>query len=183
MSIFLHKNALNSRHNQKGFLCYDLNLRRIRVSRNVVFFENKYFFATHHDLPSSTFSVLPLFSNSSAGQPSSKPLLTYQRRRVVTQNQPADSHGPLRESSSTADPTQEPEPGPIRHSTRIRKLPEKYGFSNPLSLTAALSCVPIPSSYKQAMEHGCWQTAIENEPLALEENQTWDTVPCPPTDL
>ena len=48
-------------------------------------------------------------------------------------------------------------------------------------MTATLACVPIPSSYKQAMEHKCWQEAIEAELLALEENQTWDIVPCPPS--
>jgi len=31
------------------------------------------------------------------------------------------------------------------------------------------------------MEHKCWQEAIEAELLALEENQTWDIVPCPPS--
>jgi transposase InsO family protein len=165
---------------QKGFLCYDPNNRRIRVSRNVIFQENKYFFATHHVTP-STVSLLPFFSNSFISQPSSKPLLTYQRRCVVTQNQPADSHGPPQDSSLAADPIEEPEPDLLRRSSRIRKPPEKYGFSSPLSLTATLSSVPIPSSYKQAMEHGCWQTAIENELLALEENQTWDIVPCPPS--
>ena len=36
---------------QKGFLCYDPNIRRIRTSRNVVFFENKYFFHQNLDPP------------------------------------------------------------------------------------------------------------------------------------
>ena len=31
------------------------------------------------------------------------------------------------------------------------------------------------------MEHKCWQDAIETELLALEENQTWDIVPFPPS--
>ena len=48
-------------------------------------------------------------------------------------------------------------------------------------MTATLAHVPIPSSYKQAMEHKCWQEAIEAELLALEENQTWDVVSCPPS--
>ncbi|WVZ03114.1 hypothetical protein V8G54_023920 [Vigna mungo] len=53
---------------QKGFLCYDPNLHRIRVSRNVIFLESVYFFANHHDSFSSPISVLPLFSTSSAGE-------------------------------------------------------------------------------------------------------------------
>ena len=31
------------------------------------------------------------------------------------------------------------------------------------------------------MEHKCWQDAIEIELLKLKENQTCDTVPCPPS--
>ncbi|WVZ03717.1 hypothetical protein V8G54_024523 [Vigna mungo] len=31
------------------------------------------------------------------------------------------------------------------------------------------------------MKNECWQKAIESELLALEENQTWDIVPCPPS--
>ena len=31
------------------------------------------------------------------------------------------------------------------------------------------------------MEHKCWQDAIETELFALDENQTWDIVPCPPS--
>lgn len=50
-------------------------------------------------------------------------------------------------------------------------------FSSPLSLTSTLSSVPILSSYRLAIDHDCWQTTIENKLLALEENQTWDTIP------
>jgi len=48
-------------------------------------------------------------------------------------------------------------------------------------LIATLAFVPIPSSYKQAMKHKCWQDAIETELLALKEYQTWDIVPFPPS--
>ena len=159
---------------QKGFLCYDPNLHRIRVSRNVIFQENTYFFATNQDNhPSMSKSVLPLFPNSSEGEQTRQPLSVYQRRPTVPPLPP--------DHSLDADPTFQPEPVPLRRNTRDRKPPKKYGYSKPLSLTTTLACVPIPSSYKQAMEHKCWQEAIEAELLALEENQTWDIVPCPPS--
>ena len=80
-----------------------------------------------------------------------------------------------------ADPVQALEIDLIRRGSRVRKPPERYGFTSPSSLAATLSPVSIPSSYKQAMENACWQKAIEAELLALEENQTWDVVPCPPS--
>uniref|UniRef100_A0A151UI39 Copia protein n=1 Tax=Cajanus cajan TaxID=3821 RepID=A0A151UI39_CAJCA len=55
-----------------------------------------------------------------------------------------------------------------------------YDFSKPLSLTTTLASIPILSSYNQAMEHKCWQDAIETELLTLEANQTW-IIPCPPS--
>ncbi|BBN69882.1 hypothetical protein Prudu_1222S000100, partial [Prunus dulcis] len=61
----------------------------------------------------------------------------------------------------------------------VRRPPDRFG-SSPLSLfTATLSSISLPSSYTQAMKHECWRTAVETELLALEENQTWDVVPCP----
>lgn len=38
-----------------------------------------------------------------------------------------------------------------------------------LSLIETLAYILIPSSYKQVMEHKCWQDAIEVELLALEK--------------
>jgi len=155
---------------QKGFLCYDPDLQRIRVSRNVIFQENTYFFADNHDIGSSpSISVLPFFSNNSAGTTPPKPLLVYQRRNMTPR--------PPLDHSLAADPVLDPDPAPLRRSSRVRKTPARYGFS----LTATLASIPIPSSYKQAMEHKCWQQAIETELLALAENQTWDVVPCPPS--
>ncbi|WVZ12533.1 hypothetical protein V8G54_017063 [Vigna mungo] len=81
------------------------------------------------------------------------------------------SHGPLQDTSLDVDPVQapEPEPAPLRRKRYI------------CSMTATLSSIPIPSSYKQAMQNECWKKAIESELLALEENQTWDIMPCPPS--
>jgi hypothetical protein len=50
-----------------------------------------------------------------------------------------------------------------------------------VALTATLSSIPIPSSYKQVMKHERWRKAIETELLVVEENQTWEVVPKSPS--
>lgn len=46
-------------HDRKRFWCYDLNVNCIRISRNVVFLENQYFFQHHQDPdPSPVISFL-----------------------------------------------------------------------------------------------------------------------------
>jgi len=46
-------------------------------------------------------------------------------------------------------------------------------------LTATIAFIPIPSSYRQAIEHKCWREAIETKLLELKKNQTWDVVTYP----
>ncbi|RVW49058.1 Retrovirus-related Pol polyprotein from transposon RE1 [Vitis vinifera] len=83
---------------------------------------------------------------------------------------------------SNLDPTLEPAPTStiLRLSTCLSRPPDWYGFFSPVSLVATLSTIFIPSCYKQAMKHECWQNAMQTELQALEENHTWDIVPCPP---
>ena len=85
--------------------------------------------------------------------------------------------------SSDLDPVPDPAPASttLRRSTSLSRPPDWYGFFSPISLVATLSTIYIPSCYKQAMEHECWQNAMQAELQALEENCTWDIVPCPPT--
>ena len=45
----------------KGYVCYDPHASRIRVSQNVIFFENQYFFPYHVQLSSASVSLLPIF--------------------------------------------------------------------------------------------------------------------------
>ena len=99
---------------QKGFLCYDPNLHRILVSRNVIFQENAYFFATNQDNhPSISKFVLPLFPNSFEGEQTRQPLLVYQRRLTMPPLPP--------DQSLDADLTFQPEPAPLRRNTPDRK--------------------------------------------------------------
>ena len=141
---------------QKGFLCYDPNLRRIRISRNVIFLENQYFFSMHQDHVPPLFSVLPMFTNSSAAPVPSKPLLVYQRRSSTTSHQHPDPLKPPQVPSPTAALVPATATSSHRQSTRVRKPPDRYRYSPPSSFTTTLSSTFLPSSYKQAMEHECW---------------------------
>ena len=78
-----------------------------------------------------------------------------------------------------------PDPAPIsttlRRSTRLSRPLDWYGFFIPVSLAITLSTIFIPSCYKRVMKHTCWQNTMQAELQLLEENYTWDIVPCPPT--
>jgi hypothetical protein len=90
----------------KGFVCYDANANKLRISRNVIFsflFLNQYFFSSHPN-PISSSILLPPFDDVSS-TPRFKPSIVYQRRRPL----------PL--------PSFAPPPDPILHephrSTRV----------------------------------------------------------------
>ncbi|KAL5821548.1 hypothetical protein ACOSQ3_023430 [Xanthoceras sorbifolium] len=155
---FLYMNAQNSRISQSNE-CY--------------FLENQNFFTTHIDspFPSPSFSALPLFTNSSTNSKTSKLLIVYQRCLHTTSNQVPAASVPSPTLSSIVDLVPALPSAPLRHSTRVCRPPDRFGFTSPLLLTATLSSISIPICYKQAVKYECWQKAIEIELLALEENQ------------
>ena len=63
----------------KCFVCYDLSYSKFRISRNVVFFENQYFFPAHVAF-SSVAPILPHFKDVSSFE-RFKPEILYERRR------------------------------------------------------------------------------------------------------
>ena len=96
-----------------------------------------------------------MFTNPYADSVPSKPLIVYQRRQISAPLRPPPAQ------SLNADPVSATAPPPLRQSTRVRRPPDRYGFISPLSLTATVSSIPIPSSYKQAMEHECWHEKVQ----------------------
>ena len=164
----------------KGYVCYDPHASRIRVSRNVIFFENQYFFPSHVQLSSAYVSLLLIFSESPTIVERFKPGFVYERRS----RHESGSISFVPPSYLDLAPDPDPDPAPasttLRRSTRPSRPPNRYGFFSPVSLIATLSTISIPSYYKQAMEHECWKIAMQEELQALEENHTWDIVRCPP---
>lgn len=47
---------------QKGFVCYDAHTNKFRIPRNVIFFENRYFFQTHVTFD-TLVALLPAFDD------------------------------------------------------------------------------------------------------------------------
>lgn len=62
-------------------------------------------------------------------------------------------------------------------STLHSRPPDYYGFTH-TSLLATLSSIRIPNSYAQAVQHECWQQAMQEELDALTINHTQDIIPC-----
>ena len=123
----------------------------------MIFFENQYFFPSHVQLSSASVSLLPIFSESPTIVERFKPGFVYKRRS-------------RHESGSTSfmppsDLELAPDPAlastTIHQSTRPSRPPNWYDFFSPVSLVATLSTISIPSCYKQAMEHECWQIAMQ----------------------
>ena len=100
---------------QKVYVCYDPYVCRIRVSRNVIFFENQYFFPSHVELPFVSLPLLPSFSDSTTMVERFRPSFVFERRR----RHESDSTSLV--PPSDLDPV--PDPAPIsttlRRSTRL----------------------------------------------------------------
>uniref|UniRef100_A0A2N9J4G2 CCHC-type domain-containing protein n=1 Tax=Fagus sylvatica TaxID=28930 RepID=A0A2N9J4G2_FAGSY len=156
---------------QKGYRCYDWEAKKVRVSRNVIFFENTSFFP-NSDMSTCT-SSLNTTSSLSCFPNNLQPLLTYSRR--VQHPPPMPPPSPTSTPGNVSPPPlTSPTPQlSLRRSSRIIRPPDR------LSLFSALDPLSIPRSYKQATESAKWIQAMKDEMDALEANETWDIVPLP----
>jgi len=153
----------------KGFVCYDLSCGKFCISRNVVFFENQYFFPTHL-ASSSVAPILPHFEDVLSFE-RFKPGIVYERCRptlpLLETDPPPDTAPEIASELSTHQLA-------IRCSTRVSHTPDRYGFST------TLSTIIVPSCYSQVVQHECWQKAMQEELQALQDNHIWDLVSCAP---
>lgn len=149
------------------------------MSRNVVFFENQYFFPRHGDSNDSvSSSFLSPFSDAMPPPVTRfQPNFVYERRKVTDDSASGSLTTPTIPAPDPA-PDPPPEPPALCRSTRHIKPPDRYGFTH-ASLLTTLSSVSIPNSYSQAVQHDCWIQAMQEELTALQTNHTWDVVTCP----
>ena len=128
-------------------------------------------------MPFASVSLLPSFSESPTIMEGFKPGFGDER----CSRHESNSTSSVAPSNLDSAPDPAPTSTTLRRSTRLSRPSDWYGFFSPISLVATLSTISIPFCYKQATEHECWKNAMQAELQALEENHTWDIVPCPPT--
>lgn len=59
---------------------------------------------------------------------------------------------------------------------------EQTNSLKPKIFASAITPTPTmePCTYHQAVQHACWQQAMQAEYTTLMNNNTWSIVPCPP---
>jgi hypothetical protein len=132
-------------------------------------------------------SILPCFDELSPLPNRFKPGLVYARRQPTLLRLESDpSPETVPTTSPEIDMTTEtspisspmpPEPGP-RRSTRISHPPKRYGDYD-TSFNTTLSSISILTCFSEAVEYECWRKAMDEELQALQDNHTWNVVPCP----
>jgi hypothetical protein len=79
---------------------------------------------------------------------------------------------------STSEPTSDPVLQEPRQSNWVSQPPDRYGFSHS-ALQANINTIYVPKSYSEASTQECWQQAMQDELQALQDNHTWNIIPCP----
>ena len=189
----------------KGYRCYDSSSRRMRISRDVSFNENRPFFynsSTHssfYSTESTSFMSLPPISETSSVSPptvstpdvlipitppsTSTPSQSYSSKPPVTQTY-------IRRPRST--PTASPDDDPVADTCTNNDdshvvfnqgyhLRDRGTIAAPerYGFSRAGAVIAEPSSYKEASGIPEWQLAMTDELNALHRTCTWDVVPLP----
>ena len=181
-------------YGQKAYKLYNLESKKVLVSRDVIFYENCFPFDQQKH---SSHLPLPLPITDESDQFLHSFCLAVTGSQQVTPSQ-QNSAGTSIPQPTMMLPTRKPTVQvPTRKSTRSHKSPshlQDFICSNtqtsccnlvtmPPEHITCLSTIeefPEPSSYEQAAQHPGWVQAMQKEILALQTNNTWEVVDLPP---
>ncbi|KAJ9555291.1 hypothetical protein OSB04_009905 [Centaurea solstitialis] len=155
----------------KGYRCWDPISKRLRISRNVTFWEHVPFYTmpnSHFETPTS---IVPFFTDSSISLDLPSSTFTPNPEAHAPVASPAPSiPPPVPIASPTPEaPVHVPIPPPTQSS-----VPTSRSTSEP----SVESADPGPSSSENVRRSD--RAAMQEELQALDKTQTWDSVPLPP---
>ncbi|KAJ9554225.1 hypothetical protein OSB04_018270 [Centaurea solstitialis] len=153
----------------KGYRCWDPVSKRLRISRNVTFWEH----VPYYSLPDTESPPIPLFPESAPPIPPTPPPAS---DFLGQPSDPAPTPPPTPEVSAES-----PDPGPstsepVRRSDRVRQIPAHL---RDYHCYATLLSNHEPTSYKEAASCSQWQAAMQEELRALAKAHKWDSVLLP----
>ncbi|XP_019178881.1 PREDICTED: uncharacterized protein LOC109174043 [Ipomoea nil] len=157
---------------RKGWRCCDPTIEKCYTSRNVVVDEASSWWSSGErvltnsnsskDVLESSPVQLGLGGNESADESEDGEV-------VATQDQASE----YQQQSENGDSNRVSTPLPLRRSTRVRKPNPKYVNA------AVIEAVKEPETFEEAFQKLEWINAMEEEVIALEQNQTWELIPKP----
>lgn len=167
---------------KKGWRCCDPNTNKIYVSRNVVFDEASSWYANKVALPDTQelqekLQIKLQLDSSQNNGDTEEPQSPTDQLEVRSK-----SRSPWRtgvhetpdevQTNQPEEQQQEPSQPQVRRSNRDRRPNPKY-------IDAAYAEVKEPANFDEASKSPEWRKAMEEEILALKQNQTWNLVPKP----
>jgi hypothetical protein len=159
----------------KGYKLWDPVACKVLYSRNVIF----------RELTSSPIVLQPDEKEKKEDivQFPPTPEKTEQKNHVGSNDEESSSSTDSSEEEEEEEEEQ-PQPQPLRRSTRVRKQPERFGYSmlDSSCAYALFTNTDEPRSVKEALgmeDAGSWVEAMDDEMASLDKNKTWDLVPLP----
>jgi hypothetical protein len=168
---------------EKGYWCYDLVAKRLRVSRHVVFWEHKMFYSlpsfsagnsdSQADPLPDLFPEIPSLSAKTANPISDESPPTDPSSNESSIADPTFDKSPL--SAPAANPVNTTAPEPCR-SYRVNTFPSHLHDFHCFSIFATLH---EPHTFREASPDPLWQQVMKEELDALLKTGTWDLVDLP----
>lgn len=155
--------------NHSGYRCYDLQTKKIIISRHVNFDESIFPYRQTSDGDQPNYEFLDSETEQS---PIFKAILLNPTPASVPQQavNPTETQPPTHVAPATEAP---------RHSMTTRS---KHGITKPRQVLSLLTqtCSPLPKRYLKALEDPYWNASMNVEYDAIIKSRTFDLVPRPP---
>ncbi|KAI3500109.1 hypothetical protein L1887_35925 [Cichorium endivia] len=154
---------------RKGWKCCDPTNGRCYTSRDVVFDEASSWWSSEKKVLPDSKDIEETLQRKMGEQ------TTHIWSSVDAPEDQSDTDNSEQEVTQPYDVTEtETPPTQLRRSERIPKPNPKYANAAILD-----DGVKEPETYEEASQNKVWQKAMEEEIIALEQNQTWELVPKP----